>query len=109
MICVLYSILEAPVEFLVPLQKLYVIEGSPATFTCEVAKITGDMPVVWLKDGKPLPADSKDLEMKATGNVLSLHFPSTVLEDEAEYSIVIGKSKSRAELLVDGMLYTLSL
>ena len=95
---------EAAVEFTVPLQKLSVIEGTPATFTCEVSNVKRDMPVTWLKDGKPLPTDDKNIEMQVVDKVFSLHIPSTVVEDEAEYTIVIGKSKSKAELLVDGEL-----
>lgn len=85
------------------------IEGNPATFTCELGGVSSDMPVTWLKDGKTIPADSKDVEVKTVGNVLSLHIPATVLDDEAEYAVVVGKSRSKAELLVDGMFAGLCL
>ena len=63
------------------------------------------MPVTWLKDGKPLSAS--EVEMKADGPVLSLHIPSTVLDDEAEYAVMVGKTQSKAELLVDGKIISL--
>jgi len=83
------------------LEKQAVIEGEPATFTCEVAKVTSDMPITWLRDGKPLPADS-GCQVSTVDKVLTLHIPKTVLDDEAEYTVVVGKTKSTAELLVDG-------
>ena len=96
------QLVEAPIEFVKPLQKIIVLEGQPATFSCEVANVSSDMPVTWCKDGKTLSADSKHTIMKTEGKVLSLHIPCTTIDDEAEYSIVIGKSKCKAELLVDG-------
>lgn len=101
-------LIEAPVEFVKPLQKIIVLESQPAIFTCEVANVGSDMPVTWYKDGKVLPADNKNIVMEATGNVLSLHILSTTLDDEAEYSVVVGKTKSKAELLVDGEINLLS-
>lgn len=96
-------------EFVKPLEKVEVTEGQPATFTCQLAKIPKNSPVTWLKDGKPILADGKDVVMKAEDTVLSLHIPATVLDDEAEYSVVVGKVKSAAELLVDGKVTVNSL
>lgn len=93
---------EIPVEFVTPLKKVTVTEGQSATLTCQVANVTEDTPVTWLKDGEAIPADSTSVELKSEGPVYSLHLPATVLDDEAEYTIVVGKTQSKAELLVDG-------
>lgn len=85
-----------------PLQKVSVMEGDSAVLVCEVANVSGDMPITWLKDGKPLTAKPSEIEMMAEGPVLSLRLPATVLDDEAEYTIIVGKTQSKAELLVDG-------
>lgn len=93
---------DEPVEFAKPLQKVTVTEGQPATLSCELAKVSVDLPITWLKEGKEIPVDNKHAVMRTEGKVLSLHIDSTVLDDEAEYAIVVGKTKSKAELLVDG-------
>jgi hypothetical protein len=90
---------ELPVHIIVPLKDTEVTEGETVTLTCEVN--IPDLPARWFKDKVEIfPTD--DRQMSVEGTVHKLTIPKSVLEDEAEYLVVIGGRQSKALLLVEG-------
>ena len=63
-----------------------------------------DAKVTWYKDGKEIIPDDNH-EITVDGNWQRLKIASCVLDDEAEYSVVVGKESSRAMLWVEGMCF----
>lgn len=60
-----------------------------------------DAKVTWYKDGKELiPDDGHEIIVDKSWRRLKI--PACVLDDEAEYSVVVGDETSRAMLWVEG-------
>lgn len=93
-------ILEAPVQFIIPLEEATVLEGESVTFTCET---TDEMaPAKWYKDGKEIvPSDHMQTESK--GKVHKLIIPKADIDDRAEYTVQVRDKTSKAPLFVEGM------
>jgi titin len=90
---------DRPLEFLKPLQDQDVMETQTATLTTEV-NLAGKT-AQWLKNGKAIKA-SEHYEMISEGTTHTLLIKDAVLDDEAEYTVVIGDAKSTATVFVEG-------
>lgn len=78
---------------------VHVIEKQKATLECEVTKSSAT--VKWLKEGKELKSSDR-IKFVSDGFVRQIVFAETMLDDESEYSCVIGDVETKATLFVDG-------
>lgn len=86
------------VNFVTPLEDIDCKEEDTITFICEINK--PDCPAIWKKDGKPLPAEPR-FEILVQGTEHSLIIRDVVLDDEADYTIVIEDATSTGGLFVE--------
>ena len=90
-------------QFTHPLESVEVSEGTAVKLTCTV-KGTPQPTIEWFKDGEPLKT-SKRVKDDFDGEVASLSFTETDLDDEGDYKCVaqneLGSSSCSAELLVN--------
>ena len=91
--------LEGPTTFTVPLQEQTVIEKETATFTCEVSK--PDKKVKWFKSGKEIIPD-QHFTIDCDACVHRLTISNCYETDSAEYTAKIDRSKTSANLIVEG-------
>ena len=95
----LISITELPIEIIVPLKETECVENSIVTLTCEVNK--PNVKARWLKDNVEI-TPNENRQITVDGTVHKMTFPKVALDDEAEYTILIGDKKSSAVLFVEG-------
>lgn len=76
------------------------IEGDAVTLTCEVNK--PNKPAMWLRDGEQITA-TEGYEIVVDGNVHKLLIRQASLEDEAEYTCMVGSADTNTMLYVEGM------
>ena len=89
---------EQPVAFKTPLKETQTTEGQTATLTCQ---LTRPSTVTWLKDGNVLtPDESFDLTVDDVTHTLTI--PVSTLADEAEYTVTVGDTTTKAMLWVEG-------
>lgn len=90
-------------QFTQPLESVEVSEGTAVKLACTV-KGTPQPTIEWFKDGEPLKT-SKRVKDDFDGEVASLSFTETDLDDEGDYKCVaqneLGSSSCTAELLVN--------
>ena len=93
---------ESP-ELTSPLETVEVVEGSQAKLVCRV-KGKPEPKVEWFKDDVPVK-ESKRVQIKYDGEMSTLLFNETEVDDEGEYKCVVrnefGEVASTAELLVN--------
>ena len=95
-----------PPEFLKPLKKVVVVEGSAAKLECRIhAK---PEPVIeWLKDDEPVKPDNR-IKTYFDSEVCRLTISDTVADDEGEYKCSatneLGSASCSAELLVNEVI-----
>nr|XP_006823016.1 PREDICTED: titin-like [Saccoglossus kowalevskii] len=85
-----------PVEFVVPVKPVDVIERQTAAFECEISE---DAEVTWQKDGEDIQPSEK-YEYISEGKIRKLVIHNCNFEEEAEYTCVTKDHKSNAELVV---------
>ena len=66
---------------------------------CKLSRPDAD--VTWYKDGKEITSGD-NVEIVVDGKWRRLRIPTCALDDEAEYSVVVGNESSRAMLWVEG-------
>lgn len=86
------------VHFVTPLSDIDCKEEETITFFCEINK--SDCNAVWKKDSQPLPPDTR-FETMVQGKEHSLIIRDVMLDDEADYTIVIEDAESTAGLFVE--------
>lgn len=91
---------ESPLVWVVPLRDRYdVAEGDLISMICEVNK--PGVPAMWLKDGEQITvADGYEIVMDGCRHILRI--PSCELEDDAEYTVMVGDLESITNLFVEG-------
>ncbi|CAH1802743.1 unnamed protein product, partial [Owenia fusiformis] len=100
------SNIEAPTEFLKPLEDVSIMEGETAIFECEVSKPR--LNAKWFKDGKEIKSTKRiKTTMEATKHFLTIK--DCVLDDEAKYSVKLLEATSEATLLVEEEPVTITL
>lgn len=83
-----------------PLQEqMECIEGDTVTLVCEVNK--PNKPAMWLRDGEQITA-ADGYEITVEGNVHKLLIRQASLENEAEYTCMIGNVDTTTMLYVEG-------
>ena len=88
----------AATKFTKPLTETEATQKETVTLTCEISHDKGV--VKWLKDGKDLP-DSPRYKTTSKGKIRSLVIEDVKLDEEGEYTCVIGDNKSTAGLFVE--------
>lgn len=85
---------------MVPLRDRYdAAEGDLISMICEVNK--PGVPAMWLKDGEQITvADGYEIVMDGCRHILRI--PSCELEDDAEYTVMVGDLESITNLFVEG-------
>ena len=86
------------VHFVTPLSDIDCKEEETITFFCEINK--SDCNAVWKKDSQPLPPDTR-FETMVKGKEHYLIIRDVMLDDEADYTIVIEDAESTAGLFVE--------
>ena len=66
---------------------------------CKLSRPDAD--VTWYKDGKEISPDD-NIEIVVDGKWRRLRIKTCALDDEAEYSVIVGNESSRAMLWVEG-------
>ena len=66
---------------------------------CKLSRPDAD--VTWYKDGKEITPDD-NVEIVVDGKWRRLRIKTCALDDEAEYSVIVGNESSRAMLWVEG-------
>ena len=94
-----FSFLEEPLEFLVPLGDIDIMETQTATFMCEVSKPA--QTASWYKGERELKAD-KRIEMLVEESKHFLIIKESITKDEADYTIKIKDKSSTGTLFVEG-------
>lgn len=94
-------LVESPLEWVVSLRDRYdIAEGDCISMICEVNK--PNVPAMWLKDGEQITvADGYEIIMDGCRHILRI--PSCELEDDAEYTVMVGDLESITSLFVEGM------
>ncbi|OWK11577.1 hypothetical protein Celaphus_00002898 [Cervus elaphus hippelaphus] len=85
-----------PAEFIGRLRSKEVVEGTTATFRCELSK---EAPVEWRKGPETLRAGDR-VSLRQDGAVCELEMHDLTVEDAGEYSCVCGQEKTSATLTV---------
>lgn len=90
---------ESPLVWVVPLRDRYdAAEGDLVSMICEVNK--PGVPAMWLKDGEQITvADGYEIIMDGCRHILRI--PSCELEDDAEYTVMVGDLESITNLFVE--------
>ena len=69
---------------------------------CEVNK--PNIPAMWLKDGEQITvADGYNISVDGCRHILSI--PIAELDDDADYTIMIGELESNTTLFVEGKIF----
>lgn len=89
-----------PLAFASQLQELESSEHDSITFQCEVTK--SNATAKWLKNEDEIESSDK-YNIHAQGKKHSLTIHDVTLDDEGEYTCVIGDTESIGYLFVDGM------
>jgi hypothetical protein len=91
---------ESPLEWVVSLRDRYdAAEGDCVSMICEVNK--PGVPAMWLKDGEQITvADGYEIIHDGCRHILRI--PSCELEDDAEYTVMVGDLESVTSLFVEG-------
>ncbi|XP_040097221.1 obscurin isoform X4 [Oryx dammah] len=85
-----------PAEFIGRLRSKEVMEGTTATFRCELSK---EAPVEWKKGPETLRAGDR-VSLRQDGAMCELEIRELTAEDAGEYSCVCGQEKTSATLTV---------
>ncbi|XP_043323033.1 obscurin isoform X2 [Cervus canadensis] len=85
-----------PAEFIGRLRSKEVVEGTTATFHCELSK---EAPVEWRKGPETLRAGDR-VSLRQDGAVCELEMRDLTVEDAGEYSCVCGQEKTSATLTI---------
>ena len=92
-------------DILTDLQSKKVEEAEDVEFTCELTEdLPDDLEVTWFKDGEEITTSDR-LEVKTEGRRLSLVVHDLKVEDQADYTVVVGERRSSATLQVEGNDY----
>ena len=90
---------ETPLEWLKPLGDQDIMESQTAILETEVNLPNKEGK--WLKNGKPVKAGGR-FEIIMDGCIHSLVISDAQLDDEAEYTLVIGDKQTTGTLFVEG-------
>ena len=88
-----------------PLTDQTVVETKTATFQCTLSK--PNRPVVWKKNGEPIPTESTHYTIECDEFNYILVLKDSTLDDGAEYSIVCEDVESTCTLTVEGTRITI--
>lgn len=90
---------EEPVEFTVPLEDTSATEGESVSLECVINR--ENVPSKWLKNGEEIsPEDNCDIKTDGKRHICTI--PEASVDDEGEYSVVIGDKSTSAKLNVEG-------
>ncbi|XP_071791673.1 obscurin-like protein 1 [Asterias amurensis] len=93
-------------DILTDLQSKKVEEAEDVEFTCELTEdLPDDLEVTWFKDGEEITPSDR-LEVKTEGRRLSLVVHDLKVEDQADYTVVVGERRSSATLQVEAFAIT---
>lgn len=95
----IWTLLDAPAVFTVPLEDTVTEIDEEVTMSCEVSK--PDQKVQWMKNGKVVRPDKKT-KITSDGKVHKLTIPKSEMTDAAEYTAKIGDQKTSGKLTVKG-------
>ena len=96
----LFFFIESPLEFVTPLRdRLECTEGDKVMLVCELNK--PNKPAMWLRDGEQITA-ADGYEIIVDGNVHKLVIRRASLDDEAEYTVMVGNNESSTMVFVEG-------
>lgn len=94
-----YFFPDYPYKFTKLLRSQQNVEKDTVTLACELDDPAGD--VTWLKDGKEIKPDSKDVQIVKDGKKRKLIIKSAKLSDAGQYACVTNADKTQAELTVN--------
>jgi hypothetical protein len=91
---------EKPLKITKPLNDKYnCMEGDTLTLICEVNK--PGVIAMWLKDGEQITVtDGYEITVDGCRHILTI--PDATLDDEAEYTVMIGNEESTGLVLIEG-------
>lgn len=103
---ILLLFLEKPLKITKPLSERYnSVEGDTLTLVCEVNK--PGVVAMWLKDGEQITiTDGYEITVDGCRHILTI--PDVTLDDEAEYTIMIGSEESTGLVLIEGKVLLLT-
>lgn len=92
------SVIELPPEILKKMTNQTIAKGETAVFEVELSK--GDALVQWFKNGQDLVlSDHVELTIDGKRQILTIH--DATLDDDAEYTCIVGDQESTARLTVE--------
>lgn len=94
-----YKFVEKPLEFVKPLKDIEVTEGQDIVLECVVSK--EGLKASWQKNGKALPVDNR-IKVTADKDTHRLAITSAMVEDKAEYTVMVADKSSTAKVFVEG-------
>ena len=94
---------ESPIHIVKPLESVTkATESTDVTFECEVNK--PDVPGAWFKDDlEILPEVDEKYDVILEGVTHGLTVHDVMPEDEAEYTLEIGKESTTTKLMLEGI------
>jgi hypothetical protein len=90
---------EIPIQFIIPLRELSVLETQNISLDVEVNK--PGVHLSWFKDGTQI-TPSERIDINIEGTVHQLNIKQAVLNDEGEYMVTVGLLVSKAPVHVEG-------
>lgn len=92
------SVIELPPEIITKMTDQTIAKGETAVFEVELTK--GDALVQWFKNGQDLIlSDHVELTINGKRQILTIH--DATLDDDAEYTCIVGNQESTARLTVE--------
>ena len=89
---------EIPIEFIVPLKDVSVLEKQNVKLEVKVNK--SNVELTWLKDGTEL-TPSERIDIDVDGQVHAINIKSAMLNDAGEYVVKVGLVATKGQLTVD--------
>ena len=96
---------EKPVTFIKPLENKEILEGETVELKCEMDQ--AEQSVSWYKDGEPVKVDDRHT-LTVDGVSHTLTIKDATLDDEADYTVRLGKEETTGSLFVEGKNLLLS-
>lgn len=100
------NFVEAPVEFIRPLEDLTITEGQPLRLSCTLSK--DNCQVTWLKGDEEINVNPEDenIRYKASqdGRVYRLEVKESKMEDTGMYTIKVEDKQLSCQVVITGKL-----